>query len=68
MWWADEIGLANVHAAILRYRDIVGADYWTPSPLLERLAAIGGRFYEPGAAVNMPVATDTPGAAQTAAS
>jgi len=69
MWWADEIGLANVHAAILRYRDIVGADYWTPSPLLERLAATGGRFYEAvGAAVNMAVATDTPGVASAAAS
>lgn len=46
MWWADETGLAKVLDAICRYRDIAGADYWTPSPLLERLASTGGRFYD----------------------
>jgi len=45
MWWADEIGLPKVLEAILRYRDLVGAEYWTPAPLLERLAREGKGFY-----------------------
>ncbi len=44
MHYADEIGLKTVHAAILRYRDQVGADYFTPSGLLARLAAEGRGF------------------------
>jgi 3-hydroxyacyl-CoA dehydrogenase len=46
MWWAGEIGLSKVRDAMLRYRDSVGADYWTPSPLIDRLAAQGKTFYD----------------------
>ena len=45
MFWADEVGLEGIHQAILRYRDTVGAEYWQPAPLLERLAKEGRRFY-----------------------
>ena len=46
MWWAGEIGLAKVRDAMLRYRDSVGTEYWTPSPLIDRLAAAGKTFYD----------------------
>lgn len=46
MWWADTIGLASVRDSMLRYRDIAGAEYWTPASLLDRLAAEGKGFYE----------------------
>jgi len=46
LWWAGEIGLAKVRDAMLRYRDSVGAEYWTPSPLIDRLAAAGKTFYD----------------------
>ena len=45
MFWADEVGLEDIHAAILRYRDAVGAEYWQPAALLERLVTEGRRFY-----------------------
>lgn len=45
MFLADQIGLAKIRDAMLRYRDSVGAEYWTPAPLLERLAAEGKGFY-----------------------
>jgi 3-hydroxyacyl-CoA dehydrogenase len=45
MFYADTIGLDKVLAAILKYKDIVGAEYWTPSPLLEKLAKEGKGFY-----------------------
>ena len=45
MFWADEVGLKSIHEAVLRYRDTVGAEYWQPAPLLERLAKDGRRFY-----------------------
>lgn len=45
MFWADQIGLGNVLAAIERFRDAHGAEYWTPSPLLVRLAGEGRGFY-----------------------
>ncbi len=44
MFHADQIGLKAVHEAICRYRDAHGADFWTPSPLLERLAGEGKGF------------------------
>ncbi|SNS75692.1 3-hydroxyacyl-CoA dehydrogenase [Sphingomonas laterariae] len=46
LWWAGEIGLAKVRDAMLRYADIAGAEYWTPSPLIDRLAASGKTFYD----------------------
>ena len=45
MFWADDVGLAKIRDAILRYRETVGAEYWTPAPLLERLAGEGSGFY-----------------------
>ena len=45
MFYADTVGLKNVYEAILKYQDIVGAEYWAPSPLLEKLAKEGKGFY-----------------------
>ncbi|MHB8139510.1 MAG: 3-hydroxyacyl-CoA dehydrogenase NAD-binding domain-containing protein [Smithellaceae bacterium] len=45
MFYADTVGLKKVYDAILKYKDLVGAEYWTPSPLLERLAKEGKGFY-----------------------
>lgn len=44
MYYADATGLAAVHAAILRYRERFGPDFWTPAPLLEKLGHSGGQF------------------------
>jgi 3-hydroxyacyl-CoA dehydrogenase len=46
MYHADQIGLRNVYGALLRYRDQVGEEYFTPAPLLERLAREGKGFYQ----------------------
>jgi len=48
MYYADRVGLAAVHEQLLRYADQVGAEYFTPAPLLARLAHAGRGFYEPG--------------------
>ncbi len=45
MFYADTIGLKKVYDAILKYSDMVGAQYWKPSPLLEKLAKEGKGFY-----------------------
>ncbi|SFR90808.1 3-hydroxyacyl-CoA dehydrogenase NAD-binding domain-containing protein [Sphingomonas jatrophae] len=45
MHWADQIGLDKVLATIERFRAEQGDDYWTPSPLLVRLAGEGRGFY-----------------------
>ena len=45
MFYADQVGLKTIYDAILKYRDLVGAEYWTPAPLLERLAKEGKGFY-----------------------
>ena len=47
MFFADQTGLGTVLEAILRYRDQVGAEFFTPSPLLERLAKAEKGFYGP---------------------
>jgi 3-hydroxyacyl-CoA dehydrogenase len=44
MFYADTIGLDKVLAAIERYGKGYRADHWQPAPLLEKLAAEGGRF------------------------
>ena len=44
MFHADTIGPGKVYDAICRYRDRYGERYWTPAPLLERLAKSGGKF------------------------
>ncbi|MFT4053645.1 MAG: 3-hydroxyacyl-CoA dehydrogenase NAD-binding domain-containing protein [Novosphingobium sp.] len=45
MFWADQIGLGKVLATIERLRAEQGDAYWTPSPLLVRLAGEGRGFY-----------------------
>ena len=45
MFWADDVGLASIRDAILRYRTSVGAEYWEPAPLLERHVKEGRGFY-----------------------
>ncbi len=46
MFWADQIGLDNIVAAYRRYAEQFGAHYWTPAPLLEKLASEGKGFYD----------------------
>jgi 3-hydroxyacyl-CoA dehydrogenase len=45
MFYADTVGLDKVYAAVLKYKDLVGAEYWRPAPLLEKLAKAGKGFY-----------------------
>jgi 3-hydroxyacyl-CoA dehydrogenase len=45
MFYADTIGLKKIYEAILKYKDAVGPEYWTPSPLLEKLAKEEKGFY-----------------------
>jgi 3-hydroxyacyl-CoA dehydrogenase len=44
MFYADTVGLPTVLARVRQYREQMG-DYWTPSPLLERLVAQGRGFH-----------------------
>ncbi|MAS40524.1 MAG: 3-hydroxyacyl-CoA dehydrogenase [Porticoccaceae bacterium] len=46
MFWADQIGLDNIVAAYRRYAEQFGPHYWTPAPLLEKLASEGKGFYD----------------------
>jgi 3-hydroxyacyl-CoA dehydrogenase len=43
MYYADQIGLANVYRDVKRLYDEYGY-WWKPAPLLEQLAATNGRF------------------------
>jgi 3-hydroxyacyl-CoA dehydrogenase len=45
MYYADQIGLKTIYEAILKYQQQVGSEYWTPAPLLEKLAREGRGFY-----------------------
>jgi 3-hydroxyacyl-CoA dehydrogenase len=45
MFYADQVGLKKIYDAIMKYRDSVGAEYWTPAPLLEKLVKAGKGFY-----------------------
>jgi hypothetical protein len=45
MWHADHAGLDKVLARVNAYRARFG-DYWTPAPLLEKLAAQRRTFYQ----------------------
>lgn len=45
MFWADQIGLKTVYDGYQRYAQQFGDHYWTPSPLLEKLAKEGKGFY-----------------------
>ena len=48
MKYADMVGLDNVLAAVEKYRARYGDLWWTPAPLLERLARAGSSFRELG--------------------
>lgn len=44
MYWADSLGLPHILERIEYYRRTQGARWWTPAPLLERLASAGRGF------------------------
>jgi len=46
MFYADQVGLKKIYEAILKYKDMVGVEYWEPSPLLAKLAKEGKGFYK----------------------
>ena len=46
MKYADMTGPDQVYAAVSRYRDRYGDLWWTPAPLLERLAGAGRTFQD----------------------
>jgi 3-hydroxyacyl-CoA dehydrogenase len=43
MYYADQIGVTNVYEDVKRFHEEYGY-WWTPAPLLEKLARKGGRF------------------------
>jgi 3-hydroxyacyl-CoA dehydrogenase len=44
MFWADSIGLRAVRDRMLEFKKAGGDDFWTPAPLLDRLANEGKGF------------------------
>ena len=46
MYWADQIGLAEIAEKITTYADTLGGRHWELSPLLERLASDGGALHQ----------------------
>lgn len=46
MFYADLVGLKTVYDAIEKYRERYGDRYWTPAPLLQKLAKQGVTFSE----------------------
>ena len=44
MFYADTVGLKQIYERILEFRRTLDAQYWTPAPLLERLALAGSSF------------------------
>src|SRR5699024_339491 len=47
MFWADHIGLADIHAKVEQFYRNTGKAHWQPSPLLADLASAGKGFYDP---------------------
>jgi 3-hydroxyacyl-CoA dehydrogenase len=45
MFYADQVGLPVIYQALTKYCERVGAEYFTPAPLLEQLAHEGRGFY-----------------------
>jgi 3-hydroxyacyl-CoA dehydrogenase len=45
MYWADSVGLPEIVDKIASYRDRLGGAHWELSPLLEKLAADGGKLH-----------------------
>jgi 3-hydroxyacyl-CoA dehydrogenase len=46
MFWADQVGLKAIRERMLEFRRGTGDDFWTPAPLLDRLATAGKGFIE----------------------
>jgi 3-hydroxyacyl-CoA dehydrogenase len=46
MFYADTIGLKTVHGRIREFQRTLDPQYWTPAPLLEKLARAGSSFGE----------------------
>ena len=46
LFYADEVGVKTIFDSILKYRDQFGPDFWTPAPLLEKMATTDKRFYD----------------------
>jgi len=44
MCYGDQVGLKKVYDRICEFRDTLGAEYWQPAPLLEKLAKQGKSF------------------------
>ena len=44
MFWADHVGLKALRDRMLEFKRATGDPFWTPAPLLERLAADGRGF------------------------
>lgn len=44
MFYADTIGLKTIYERILEFRRTLDAQYWTPAPLLEKLALSNSSF------------------------
>ena len=44
MFYADSVGLKAIYERIFEFRRTLDAQYWTPAPLLERLALAGSSF------------------------
>jgi 3-hydroxyacyl-CoA dehydrogenase len=44
MFWADSLGLQSVRARLLEFKKQSGDAFWTPAPLLDRLANEGKGF------------------------
>jgi 3-hydroxyacyl-CoA dehydrogenase len=44
MFYADTIGLKNIHNKLLEFSATLDPQYWQPAPLLERLALAGSTF------------------------
>jgi 3-hydroxyacyl-CoA dehydrogenase len=47
MFWADQIGLRSVRDTMLQFQKATGDAFWTPAPLLARLADRGKGFLDP---------------------
>ncbi len=47
MFWADEIGLRPLRDRMLEFKKATGDEFWTPAPLLDRLANEGKGFVNP---------------------
>lgn len=54
LFHADEIGLPDVHRTLVALQARLGAEYWAPSPLIERLIREAKGFY--GSAPSAPAA------------